>query len=219
MAGATHPNGAITAANSRIPSSCVVISTVWSVSRSIRVVIISQCVDDAAAERDQRRQGDARGRRPQRDHDAAEPDQHRGPAPPADALAEQQHRQRRHIDRAGQIECRGVGERHVADRPEEHRDLERRQHDAQELQTGPRRIREHVPAGAPDQGEQQDQRHRAADQQELADRIFRDQPFARRAVEREQEHRRQHEAGCRRARPNASRWGKSSFRSRRGRGN
>ena len=40
-AGATHPNGAITAANSRIPMSCVVISTVWSVSRSIRVVIIS----------------------------------------------------------------------------------------------------------------------------------------------------------------------------------
>ena len=43
-------------------------------------------------------------------------------------------------------------------------------------------------------GTEQEQRRAAADQQEFADRIGRDQPFADRAVEREQEGRHQHEA-------------------------
>ena len=75
-----------------------------------------------------------------------------------------------------------------------------------DLQAGPRRAREGRASGAPDQRHEQDQRRAAADQHELADRIGRDQPFADRVVEREQEHAEQHQADAGKRGASAAVW-------------
>ena len=74
---------------------------------------------------------------PQRDQHAAEADQDRAPAPPADLLAQHDRRQRGDEDRARQIIGDDVGERQIDRREEERRDLQRRQHHPQQLQPRP----------------------------------------------------------------------------------
>jgi hypothetical protein len=80
-------------------------------------------------------------RRPQRDHDAAETDQNRRPAPPADLLAQEDRRHRGDEDGAGEIVRDDVGERQIDRRKEEGRHFQRRQHDAKQLQARPLRCR------------------------------------------------------------------------------
>ncbi len=81
----------------------------------------------AAAERDHRRPAHGLRRRTQRDQHAAEPDQDRAPAPPADALAQHDRRQRGDEDRRRQIIGDDVGERQIDGGEKERRDLERRE--------------------------------------------------------------------------------------------
>ena len=109
-------------------------------------------------------------------------------------LAKQKRRHRRNVDRAGEIERHHVGERHVGERPVETGDLGGREHRAQELDKRPRRFRERRPALPPDERRQKHQRRDAADQQQLPDRIGRNQPFAERIVQRKNEDAEQHQA-------------------------
>jgi hypothetical protein len=136
----------------------------------------------------------ARRRWPKRDQHADESDDHRGPTPPTDMLAEQDHGQRRHVDRPGEIEGHHINERKIGDRPVEQSDLDGREQRAQRLQAGPLQVRIGADPLAPDERSEQQQRRHAADQQKLAHRIGGDQPLAHGVVDREQEHAGQHQS-------------------------
>ena len=185
------------------------ISTVSSVSRSDPRGDHQQRVDDAAGERDQRRQREARGRGPQRDQDAAEADQHRGPAPPADVLA--RAAAPRAPSRRSEPPDRRSWRRRAACTPTAQKNIAISIDDSTMRRTCRPGRGAFTNAALPARqmnGPSSSSVIDAAEEQELADRILRHQPLADRAVRaRTEEHRHQHVSRCRRARPNG-RWRK-----------
>ena len=119
------------------PIVCQVTSVVSLVARSRRLRISDMANDmlPISANSDDQRQ--RRRRRSQRDDHAAKADQDGQPAPPADLLAEEEVRQRRDVDRPGHVEGHDVGKRQVDDGGVEQPGVGRREHHAQQLQTGP----------------------------------------------------------------------------------
>ncbi len=147
----------------------------------------------AAAERNHRRPAHRLRRRAQRDQHAAETDQDRAPAPPADALAQHDRRQRGDENRAGQIIGDDVGERQIDGGEKKRRDFEGGERHPEQLQPRPLKVNE-LRAVPPDHRQQHDQRRAGAQQKQLSNRIGRDEELSHRVAEREHEYRQQHQA-------------------------
>ncbi len=134
--------------------------------------------ENAAAERNEGRQREARRRGTQRQHDADKAHHHGAPAAPANFFAKQDNRQRGYINRTREIKGDGIGQRQIGHRPEKHRHLESRKHDAHNLQWGLRGGDESLDPGIAEERHKEHQRRGTADQQEFADRIIQEKPFA-----------------------------------------
>ena len=151
-------------------------------------------VEDAAGEGDECVVVERAGRGLERDEDAEKADRHRRPAAPADPLLEEERRQHRHIDRAGEVVGDGVGERQAGHRPVEQQHLGRGEDHPEHMQ--PRPLDREQRADAAAQDERADHQHRgnAAHEQHLAGRIRPRHPFGQRVIGREQHEAGQHQA-------------------------
>ena len=122
-------------------------------------------------------------------------DADRGPAPWADLLAQQRHRQRRHQQRRDEVEGVGGGQWHAPERVHEATDHHHAQHAAQQVQApANRHDRAHAGAGQhPHQHERQ--RRRTPQQGHLQRRVMGRQQLHARIHQREAGHGGEHPAG------------------------
>ena len=101
------------------------------------------------------------------DDHAGEADRDGGPAPPADLLGEQRHRQPDHEEGCGEGDRIGVDQRHARKDVEEAGRAAEAGGDARGLQPRPVAAHDAQVAGAPDDDRDRQHRHGAAEQHEL----------------------------------------------------
>ena len=117
-----------------------------------------------------------------RDHQhAEEADQQHAPAGRADLLVQEIGRGERREDRRGEHDRGRAGERHQAESDQQHRLRGGLRAGAHRMRAEPPRAIDREARGRQHEARDRDQRHAGADEQHLADRVDRDQPFRGRA--------------------------------------
>ena len=117
---------------------------------------------------------------------AGKADQHRAPAPPADALVQQRHRQRGDDQRRGEPDRRRGRQRHPPDCHDEHQVARQHQHRAADLHGGPSRPQQCPAILGQEHDQHDDQMPGESRPDDLGDRVMRGQQLHRRVHERKQ---------------------------------
>ena len=157
-------------------------------SRSSRSHSRSRPID-----REQRRRMDAAGARPRDQQDAAEADDDRGPAPPADPFAEHRAAERRDDERRAEDDRDRLVELQIAQREEVERGGDEQQRRAAELQPRPRGAHHLRAPDRIEHGQREHERRHVARPHHLHGVHVAVEEFRGRVVAGEQQHRAAHQ--------------------------